>query len=144
VLVGVTVAVPCGRVHELHTPLSMESAVAVPPGPGVTCQVNVAEVACPVISVLGEAFIESVNGTCTVTLFGAAVPPGPEALMVNVVVEITGTIEDPEVGSEPVSSVWATGGVIVTDVALVVVQVIVVVWPPFTAVGLAVNAVICG
>ena len=71
-------------------------------------------------------------------------PPGPEALIVNFVVESIGTTEDPDVGSEPVSSVWATGGVIVTDVALVVVQVIVVVWPPFTAVGLAVNAVICG
>jgi hypothetical protein len=117
----------------------MESAVAVPP---VTCQVNVTELDCPVIIVLGEAINVSVNGTSTVTLFGTAVPPGPEALMVNVVVEITGTMEDPEVGSEPVSSVAATGGVIVTDVALVVVQVIVVVWPLFTAIGLAVNAVI--
>ena len=86
----------------------------------------------------------SVNGTCTVTLFGTAAPPGPEALIVNVAVENRGTTEDPEVDSEPVSSVWGTGGVIVTDVALVVVQVIVVVWPPFTTVGLAVNAVICG
>jgi hypothetical protein len=64
--------------------------------------------------------------------------------MVNVVVDITGTMEDPEVGSEPVSSVCGTGGAIVTDVALVVAQVMVVVWPPFTVVGLAVNSVICG
>ena len=75
---------------------------------------------------------------------GTAAPPGPVALMVKVVVEITGTIADPEVGSEPVSSACATDGVIVTDVALLVVQVIVVVWPPLTAVGLAVNAAICG
>jgi hypothetical protein len=64
--------------------------------------------------------------------------------MVNVVVDITGTTEDPELGSEPVSSVCGTGGVIVTDVAFVVAQVMVVVWPPFTLVGLAVNTVICG
>jgi hypothetical protein len=50
----------------------------------------------------------------------------------------------PEVDSEPVSSVWGTGGVIVTDVALVVVQVIVVVWPLFTARGLAVSVAIWG
>src|ERR1700686_3503803 len=100
--------------HELHTPLSMESAAAVPP---VTCQVNFTVVDCPVIIVLGEAFNVSVNGTCTVTLFGTAAPPGPEALIVNVVVEISGTTEDPEVDNEPVSSVWGTGGVIVTDVA---------------------------
>jgi hypothetical protein len=48
------------------------------------------------------------------------------------------------VGNEPVSSLCGTDGVMVTDVALVVVQLIVVVCPPFTVVGLAVNAVICG
>jgi hypothetical protein len=64
--------------------------------------------------------------------------------MVNVVVDITGTMEDPDVGSEPASLVCGIGGVIVTDVALVVAQVMVVVWPPFTVVGLAVNSVICG
>ena len=138
---GVTMAVPCGRVHEAHTPLSMESAVAVPPA---TCQVNVTVVDCPVMIVLGEAVNVRVNGTCTVTLSGTAAPPGPEALIVKVVVEMTGTIADPEVGSEPESSVCATGGVIVTDVALLVVQVMVVVWPPFTTVGFAVNSVICG
>ena len=139
VVEGLTLALLLGSVHEPHTPLSIESAVAAPP---VTCQLKVTCV--PAAMVLGDALKVSVNGTCTVMLFGAAVPPGPEALMVNVVVEITGTIEDPEVGSEPVSSACTTGGVIVTDVALAVVQVIVVVWPPFTAVGLAVNAVICG
>ena len=71
-------------------------------------------------------------------------PPGPEALIVNVVVESIGTTEDPDVGSEPVSLVWGTGGVIVTEVALVVVQLIVLVCPPFTFAGVAVKAVICG
>ena len=106
----------------------------------VTCQLT----AVPATTVLGDALRVRVKGTVTVVLWGAAAPPGPDALIVNVVVDFTGTIEDPEVGSEPVSSVWGTGGVIVTDVALVVIQVIVVVWPPFTAVGLAVNAMICG
>jgi hypothetical protein len=117
----------------------MESAVALPP---VICQLSVTVV--PGAIVLGDALRLSVIGTVTVVVLGTAVPPGPEALMVNVVVEITGTIEVPELGSEPASSVWGTGGVIVTDVALVVVQLIVVVCPPFTVVGLAVNAVICG
>jgi hypothetical protein len=107
----------------------------------VICQVNVTGVDCPVIIVLGEAFNVSVKGTVTVTLFGAAAPPGPVALIVKVVVESTGTIADPEVDSAPVSSVAGTGGVIVTDVALVVVQVSVVVWPPFTTNGLAVNVI---
>jgi hypothetical protein len=65
-------------------------------------------------------------------------------LIVNVVVDSTGTIDDPEVGRVPVPSVVVTAGVIVTDVALVVVQVMVVVWPPFTTAGFAVNSVICG
>jgi hypothetical protein len=117
----------------------MESAVGVPP---VICQLSVTVV--PAAIVLGDALRLSVRGTVTVVVWGTAVPPGPEALMVNVVVDITGTMEDPEVGSEPVSSVCGTGGAIVTDVALVVAQVIVVVWPPFTVVGLAVNSVICG
>src|SRR5258707_15041841 len=114
----------------------MESAVAVPP---VICQLSVTCV--PATTVLGDAVRVRVKGTVTVVVWGPAVPPGPEALIVNVVVEITGTIADPEVGSEPVSSVCVTEGVIVTDGALAVGQVIVGVWPPFTAVGLAVNAV---
>ena len=117
----------------------MESVVAVPP---VICQLSVTGV--PATTVLGDALRVSLNGTVTVVVWGTAAPPGPVALMVNFVVEITGTMEDPEVGSEPVSSVWATGGVIVTDVALIVVQLMVVVWPPLTVVGLAVNSVICG
>ncbi len=59
---------------------------------------------------LGDALRVRVKGTVTVVLWGAAAPPGPDALIVNVVVDFTGTIEDPEVGSEPVSSVWGTGG----------------------------------
>jgi hypothetical protein len=51
---------------------------------------------------------------------------------------------DPEVGKGPESSVCGTAGVIVIEVALVVVQVMVVVWPPFSSVGLAVNCVIWG
>jgi hypothetical protein len=94
--------------------------------------------------VLGDALRLSVKGTVTVVVLGTAVPPGPEASMVNVVVDITGTMEDPEVGNEPVSLLCGTDGVMVTDVALVVVQLIVVVCPPFTVVGLAVNAVVCG
>jgi hypothetical protein len=122
-----------------HTPLSIESAVGVPP---VTCQLSVTVV--PAVIVLGDALRLSVKGTVTAVVLGTAVPPGPEALMVNVVVDSTGTMEDPEVGNEPVSSLCGTDGVMVTDVALVVVQLIVVVCPPFTVVGLAVNAVICG
>ncbi|HKV91569.1 MAG TPA: hypothetical protein VJW20_03360 [Candidatus Angelobacter sp.] len=38
----------------------------------------------------------------------------------------------------------ATGGLILTEVAFVVAQVIVVVWPAFTEVGLAVKVVTCG
>ena len=125
-------------VHGPHTPLSMESAVAVP----VICQLSVTVV--PATIVLGDALRLSVIGTATVVILGTAVPPGPAALMVNVVVDITATTEDPEVGSEPVSLVCGTGGVIVTDVAFAVAQVMVVVWPPFTLVGLAVNTVICG
>jgi len=64
--------------------------------------------------------------------------------MVKVVVELTGTTDVPDVGREPVSSTCGTGGEIVTDVALVVAHVIVVVCPAFTAVGFAVNCVICG
>jgi hypothetical protein len=50
----------------------------------------------------------------------------------------------PDVGKGPLSSGCGTGGVIVTEVALAVAQVMVVVWPPLTVVGLAVNCVICG
>jgi hypothetical protein len=50
-----------------------------------------------------------------------------------------GTIDEPEVGSGPESSVCGTVGVIVIDVALVVAQVIVVVCPALTDVGFATN-----
>jgi hypothetical protein len=64
--------------------------------------------------------------------------------MVYVVVAATGGFAEPEVGSVIPSSVGATGGLIVTEVAFVVAQVIVVVWPAFTEVGLAVKVVTCG
>ncbi len=123
VLVGLTVALPLGRVHEAHTPLSIDREVAVP---FVICQDNIT--CCPaVVIVLGVALKPRVKGTSTVRLMGVALPPGPDALMVKVVVALIGTIDDPEVGSGPLSSVCGTGGVIVIDVALVVAHVIVVV-----------------
>ena len=64
-------------VHGPHTPLSIESAVGVPP---VTCQLSVTVV--PAVIVLGDALWLSVKGTVTVVVLGTAVPPGPEALMV--------------------------------------------------------------
>ena len=114
-------AVPCGSAQAPHTPLSIESPVAVPP---VTCQVNVT--GCPGVIVLGVAVKLSKNGTVTVR-FWVAVPPGPAAVMVKVVVVFRGTTEDPVVDKAPVSSFCATGGVMVTDVAFVVAHEIVVV-----------------
>jgi hypothetical protein len=70
---------------------------------------------------------------------GVALPPGPDALIVKVVVALIGTTDDPEVDSGPLSFDWETDGAMVTDVALVVAQVIVVVCPAFTVVGLAPN-----
>ena len=90
--------------QELHTALSIESAVAVPP---VTCQLKLTAV--PATTVLGDALRVRVKGTVTVVVRGAAAPPGPDALIVNVVVDFTGTIEDPEVGSEPVYRFEAPG-----------------------------------
>ena len=58
------------------------------------------------------------------------------------VVAVIVTTADPEVGSAAVPV--CTEGAIVTDVALVVAQVMVVVVPAVTAVGLALNCVICG
>jgi hypothetical protein len=74
---------------------------------------------------VGEAFKLNVNGTFTTTVL-FALPPGPDAAMLNVVVEATGTMAEPDVGSAPVSS-WAIVGEIVTVVALLVAHVIVVV-----------------
>lgn len=54
-------------------------------------------------------------------------------------VAVTGTIEVPDVGSAPSSLGGGTAGVIVIEVALVVAQVSVVVSPPLTVVGVALN-----
>lgn len=93
---------------------------------------------------LGEAVRLNVKGTVTVTVAGAEFPPGPDAVIVNVVVLVMGVSDDPEVANGPVSSVWATAGVIVTEVALVVVQLMVEGCPALTNIGLAVKAVTCG
>ncbi len=93
---------------------------------------------------LGEAVRLRVNGTVTVTVDGAEVPPGPVAVIEYVVVAFTGAMDDPDVGNGPESSGNGTVGVIVIEVALVVAQVSVVVCPLLTNIGLAVNAVICG
>jgi hypothetical protein len=114
--------VPCGREQEAHTPLSIDNDEVVPP---LTCQLNVA--CCPAVIVAGVALRLRVKGTVTVTDCGAEVPPGPVAVMVNVVVLFTGGFAEPEVGSVMPSSELKTGGVMLTEVALVVVQLIVVV-----------------
>lgn len=143
VVVGLTLAVPCGSAQGLHTvppePSVIESDVGVPPE---TCQANVTD--CPDAIVLADAVRLSVNGTVTVTVCGPAVPPGPVAVKENVVVAVIGVTEDPEVGSPFESSGIGTAGVIVTAVALVVAQVSVLVCPPLTVVGFAENCVICG
>jgi len=64
--------------------------------------------------------------------------------MVNVVVLFTGGFAEPEVGSVMPSSGGTTCGLMLTEVALVVVQLMVVVCPALTEVGLAVKDVICG
>jgi hypothetical protein len=139
----VTVALPCCGEHGLHTelfdPSTSVNAVAVPP---VICQESVE--LCPGAMVPGEAVRLSVNGTVTVTVCGPAVPPGPAAESEYVVDALTGTVAEPEVGSGPESSPTGRVGLIVIDVALVVVQVSVVVCPVPTSVGIAVNCVICG
>jgi hypothetical protein len=140
---GFTVAVPCGSTHGLHTGFPAASVteieVAVPP---VTCQASVADV--PGVMVLGEAVKLRLNGTVTVTVAGAEVPPGPEAVMVKVVVLVTGVSDDPEAGNGPASSVWATAGLMVTEVALLVVHAMLEGCPALTNIGLAVNDVTCG
>jgi hypothetical protein len=117
----------------------MESEVAVPL---LMSQLSVDDD--PAVIVLGEADKLNVNGTVTVTVDAAEVPPGPLAVMENFVVPLIGTNDDPETGSGPESSGTGTGGVIVTDVAFVVAQVSVVVCPAFRNIGLAVNWVTCG
>jgi hypothetical protein len=80
----------------------------------------------------------------TVTICGPALPPGPVAVSEYVVVALTGTVAEPVVGRGPESSPTGIVGVIVMEVAFVVPHVIVVVCPALTAVGFAVNCVICG
>jgi hypothetical protein len=83
--------------------------------------------------------------TDTASVLVAVVPSDEVAVRVKVVVALIGTIADPEVGNGPVPPpVWGTAGAIVIDVALVVAQVIVDVWPAVTAVGEALNWVIWG
>ena len=59
-------------------------------------------------------------------------------------VTATGVLTEPEGGMGPESSLSCTGGIMVTEVALVVTQVSVVICPALSEVGLAVNCVICG
>jgi hypothetical protein len=145
VAAGFTVALPCCGEHGLHTALFDPStsvnavAVAVPP---VICQESVE--LCPDVMVPGDAVRLRVNGTVTVTVWGPAMPAGPVAVSEYVVVALTGTVAEPEVGSGPESSPTGRVGLIVIDVALVVVHVSVVVCPALTSVGFAVNCVICG
>lgn len=93
---------------------------------------------------VGDAVKVSVNGTVTVTVEGAEVPPGPVAVIEYFVVALMGTKSDPEVGSGPESSGTGIAGVIVIEVAFVVAQVSVVVCPAFTNIGFAENCVTCG
>jgi hypothetical protein len=143
VAAGVTVALPCCGEHGLHTelfdPATSVNAVAVPP---VICQESVE--LCPAVMVPGDAVRLSVKGTVTVTFWGPALPAGPVAVSEYVVVALTGTVAEPEVGRGPESSPTGMVGLIVIDVALVVVHVSVAVCPVLTSVGFAVNCVICG
>lgn len=91
----------------------------------LTCQLSVA--CCPGVMVAGDALRLRVKGTVTVTVCGAEDPPGPVAMMVYVVVPFTGGFAEPDVGSVMPSSGLNTGGVMLTEVALVVVQLMVVV-----------------
>ena len=99
---------------------------------------------CPGTIVFGLAVRANVTGTETVTVCGPVLPPGPVAVIENVVLVLTGTTADADVGSAPESSGIEIWGVIVTDVAFSVVHVSVVVWPLFTVLGLTLNWVIVG
>lgn len=143
VAVGLTLAVPCGRAHGLHTVLPdasvIEREVAVP---FETCHARVAD--CPAAIVFDKAVKLRVKGTVTLTVCGPAVPPGPVAVSENVVVVLKEVSVDPDVGRPFESSGTGTAGVMVTAVALVVAHVKVVVCPPPIVVGVAENFVICG
>ena len=139
-----TVAEPWGKAQGLQTALPaaslIESEVAVPP---MICHATVAD--SPAVIVLGDAVKFNVNGTVTVTVAGADVPPGPVAVSVYLVVAFTGMpAKDPEVGSGPVSSVCGIAGVMEIEVAFVVAHVKVVLCPALTYVGFAVNCVTVG
>ena len=77
---GVTLAVPCGNAHGLHTEVpepsvtSNEAAV-----PFVTCQDKVDD--CPGAIVFGLAVKVKINGTETVTFCKPTLPPGPVAVI---------------------------------------------------------------
>ena len=73
--------------------------------------------------VAGEAVRLNVNGTVTVTVWGAEVPPGPVAVSEKVVVVLTGAVTEPEVGRAPDSSLAEMDGVTATEVAFEVAQV---------------------
>jgi hypothetical protein len=99
---------------------------------------------CPAVIVAGDTLKLRLNGTVTVSVCGAEEPPGPVAVIVNVVVALTGGFAEPEVGRVIPSSGLNTGGLIATEVAFVVAHVIIVVCPALTEVGLAVKDVTCG
>jgi len=82
---------------------------------------------CPAVIVAGVTLKLRLNGTVTVSVCGAEEPPGPVAVMVNVVVVVTEGFAEPEVGSVMPSSVGTTGGLMLTEVAFVVAQLMVVV-----------------
>jgi hypothetical protein len=63
---------------------------------------------------------------------------------VKVVVAVTGVSDDPEAGNGPVSSCCETAGLIVTEVALLVVHEMVEGCPALTNIGVAVKDVTCG
>jgi hypothetical protein len=143
VAAGVTEAVPCGRGHGLHIVAPEPSVILSEVGlPCVTCQERVE--LCPGTMVFGLAFNAKVAGTETVTVCGPVLPPGPVAVIENMVVSLTGITAEADVGSAPESSGTETVGVIVTDVAFSVAHVSVVVWPLFTVLGLTLNWVIVG
>lgn len=123
-----TFALPFGSEHGLHTTFPEESITLNDSAvPYATCHDKVDD--CPGAIVVGLAVTVRLNGTETVVVCGPALPPGPVAVIEYVVVPGTGTTADPYVGkaAEAPSSLAVTGGVIVTDVALLVAQVSVVV-----------------
>jgi hypothetical protein len=97
--------------QEEQTPLSMESAVAVPP---VICQDRFA--VWPAVMVAGETLRLRVKGTVTVVVLVAVVPSDEVAVRVKVVVAVMGTMSEPEV-DKVVPSGTGMAGEIATEVA---------------------------